>query len=286
MRLSRRSFRWSVVARQKRGRNCRTAAAASASQGHEGDSGRRKIHSAAAHHERDPGGERNDARGAERGGDEAERERHRGRPRRRGRPGDAAAIDGDAADEDAARLAARRIGPRRRLHGDAAGAAAAQQVAAGDGDRQRLPAGGERRLRDARAVDEHLDGVARPRLDRLQLQRDAGGQRRAGQLDAPEAGRPAAGQAAMRGCRPEAGEEGRVAGRPRTMADDSGAATSSAAKTRAAATAAPAPAFARLARGLRRGEPARVRRGAVGHRRTTSSPCSSWGRPSEPVREQ
>ena len=253
-----------------------------------GDSGRRKIHRAAAHHAAIPA-----ASGTTRVAANAAATT----------PSASATADAQAIVDAPATpprsMATRptntpRVSPLgASVHGAdrtviAAGAAAAQQVAAGDGDRQRLPAGRKGRLRDARAVDEHLDGVARPRLDRLQLQRDPGGQRRAGQLDAPEAGRPAAGQAAVRGCRPEAGEEGRVAGRPRTMADDSGAATSRAAKIRAAARAAPS---ARRphplgAAGFGAASRARLRGGADRHRRTTSSPCSSWGRPSEPVREQ
>ena len=117
--------------------------------------------------------------------------------------------------------------------------------------------------------------------------RAASGERGSSMRPRPVVQRPGRPRCVEAGPKPV--RKGASPGRPRTMADGSGAATSSAAKTRAAATAAPS---ARLrpvcARGLRRGEPARLRlrRGAVGHRRTTSSPCSSWGRPSEPVREQ
>ena len=153
-----------------------------------GDSGSRKIHSAAAHHAAIPA-----ASGTTRVAANA-----------------AATMPSASAIADAQAIADVPATPPRSMatrptntprvsplgvsiHGadctdHAAGAAAAQQVAAGDGERQRLPPGGKRRLRDAGAVDEHLDGVAWPRLDCLQLQRDPGGQRRAGQLDASEPG--------------------------------------------------------------------------------------------------
>ena len=237
--------------------------------------------------DRDPRGEGERRRGGERDGDDTEGDRQRGRPRQGRGPGDAAAIDRDAADEDAARLAV-AARPRRRLHDDAAGPAAAQQIAAGHRDRQRLTPGRQRGLRDARAVDEHLDGVARARLDRLQLQRDRGRERRRRQIDAAEAAGPAAGQAAMGRGRPEAGQEGRVAG---TAEDDASSAEQRGGDEQRGAhgrrrrqgrrdarlRAAPA------SRVLRSPAPARRRRG---HRRTTSSPCSSWGRPSAPVSEQ
>ena len=157
--------------------------------------------------------------------------------------------------------------------------AAAEQVAARGRRPPASDARGKSSLRDARAVDEHLDGVAWPRLDRLQLHRDAGGQRRAGQLDAAEPVVQRPGRPRWMDPPPKPVRKGASPGRPRTMAgwqrrrdeqrgDDQGRRDGGS------------------ERRLRPACEASRRGGAVRHRRTTSSPCSSWGWPSAPVREQ